>query len=46
MVNLPSINEAIDIISELEEEKPIVLADIADNPLSCGSGDTTLLIEA
>ncbi|PQD97185.1 microcystin degradation protein MlrC [Pradoshia eiseniae] len=46
LVNLPSINEAIDMISELEEEKPIVLADIADNPLSCGSGDTTLLIEA
>ena len=46
LVDLPSINEAINIVSKLEEEQPIVLADIADNPLSCGSGDTTLLIEA
>ncbi len=46
LVELPSISEGIKIIAQLEEKKPVVLADIADNPLSCGSGDTTLLIEA
>ncbi|MGM9931175.1 M81 family metallopeptidase [Pradoshia sp.] len=46
LVHLPSIKEAIHRALALDEDKPIVLADIADNPLSCGSGDTTLLIEA
>ncbi len=46
LVELPSIHQAINIVAELKEEKPIVLADIADNPLSCGSGDTTMLISA
>ncbi|PLT30564.1 M81 family metallopeptidase [Peribacillus deserti] len=43
---LPGVKEGIQLALQEKADKPVVLADIADNPLSCGSGDTTeLLIE-
>lgn len=44
IVDLPTVEEAFKLYDTLECEGPIVFADISDNPLSCGSGDTTLLI--
>ncbi|MGG3563942.1 M81 family metallopeptidase [Neobacillus rhizosphaerae] len=45
IMQLPTVKEGIKQALSLKEDKPIVLADISDNPLSCGSGDTTLLLE-
>lgn len=44
LVKLPNVQEAIELAFSMNEPRPIVLADIADNPMSCGSGDTTLLL--
>ncbi|PWW29690.1 microcystin degradation protein MlrC [Cytobacillus oceanisediminis] len=44
IVKLPSAKEGLQLALSLNADKPIVLADISDNPLSCGSGDTTLLL--
>jgi microcystin degradation protein MlrC len=41
---LPDVSRGFEIAQSMKEPKPIVLADIADNPLSCGSGDTTTLL--
>jgi microcystin degradation protein MlrC len=46
LVDLPDVSEAIDIARDGRADGPIVLADIADNPLSGGSADTTALIRA
>lgn len=45
IMQLPTVKEGMKIALSMQEVKPIVLADISDNPLSCGSGDTTLLLE-
>ncbi|WML48434.1 M81 family metallopeptidase [Neobacillus sp. PS3-34] len=45
IMELPTVKEGMKIALSMEVVKPIVLADISDNPLSCGSGDTTLLLE-
>ncbi|WP_413299027.1 M81 family metallopeptidase [Bacillus sp. 1P10SD] len=45
IMRLPTVKEGMNQALSLKEEKPIVLADISDNPLSCGSGDTTLLLK-
>jgi microcystin degradation protein MlrC len=45
IMQLPTDKEGMNHALSLKEQKPIVLADISDNPLSCGSGDTTLLLE-
>jgi microcystin degradation protein MlrC len=44
IMDLPSVKEGLDLAMSIEDDKPIVLADISDNPLSCGSGDTTELL--
>ncbi|MFC3884066.1 M81 family metallopeptidase [Bacillus songklensis] len=44
IMDLPDVKEGLDLALSLEDTKPIVLADISDNPLSCGSGDTTELL--
>lgn len=44
VIQLPSISEAITLALEIDADKPIALADIADNPLSGGTGDTTGLL--
>ncbi|MEX2460761.1 MAG: GNAT family N-acetyltransferase [Paenibacillaceae bacterium] len=44
VLELPSIQEAVAIALKLRHEKPVALADIADNPLSGGTGDTTTLL--
>jgi microcystin degradation protein MlrC/ribosomal protein S18 acetylase RimI-like enzyme len=44
VVELPSIQEAIAMSLKLRHDKPVALADIADNPLSGGTGDTTALL--
>lgn len=45
LVTLPTVEEAFEQFAIMHEDKPIVIADISDNPLSCGSGDTTELLE-
>ena len=45
IMQIPTVKEGMKHALSLKEQKPIVLADISDNPLSCGSGDTTLLLE-
>ncbi|WP_108669173.1 M81 family metallopeptidase [Peribacillus acanthi] len=45
IMNLPTVHEGMQMAVSLKETKPIVLADISDNPLSCGSGDTTTLLK-
>ena len=44
IMELPSVKEGLDLAMSIEDDKPVVLADISDNPLSCGSGDTTELL--
>jgi microcystin degradation protein MlrC len=45
IMDLPDVKEGIRLaLKSLENAKPIVLADISDNPLSGGSGDTTPLL--
>lgn len=44
LVHLPSAKEGLKIALSRRNKKPVVLADISDNPLSCGSGDTTELL--
>ncbi|WP_163099975.1 M81 family metallopeptidase [Peribacillus alkalitolerans] len=44
IMKLPTVSEGMKLALSMNEEKPIVLADISDNPLSCGSGDTTALL--
>ncbi|TCZ76310.1 M81 family peptidase [Paenibacillus albiflavus] len=44
VMQLPSIPEAIALAQQIEADKPIAIADIADNPLSGGTGDTTGLL--
>ncbi|MFT9846785.1 M81 family metallopeptidase [Aneurinibacillus sp. REN35] len=44
LVDLPGVEEAVSTALAMKEEKPVVLADISDNPLSGGSGDTTSLL--
>ena len=43
-MDLPDVREGINRAISLVDDKPIVLADISDNPLSGGSGDTTVLL--
>ncbi|MFD1037277.1 M81 family metallopeptidase [Virgibacillus byunsanensis] len=42
--HLPTIDEAVQEAISFRGKKPIVLADISDNPLSGGTGDTTGLL--
>ncbi|MDQ0198910.1 M81 family metallopeptidase [Neobacillus ginsengisoli] len=44
IMDLPDVKEGLNFALAIEEALPIVLADISDNPLSCGSGDTTELL--
>src|SRR5699024_10814694 len=44
LVQLPSVEDGLALALSCNSEKPVVLADISDNPLSCGSGDTTELL--
>ncbi|MGM8365569.1 M81 family metallopeptidase [Virgibacillus sp. W0181] len=44
IVDLPNAKEGLKVALSRNNIKPIVLADISDNPLSCGSGDTTELL--
>lgn len=44
LVSLPTVKAGMEQALSLKMPKPIVLADISDNPLSCGSGDTTELL--
>lgn len=44
LMDLPNVMEGLELALSLKEDKPIALADISDNPLSCGSGDTTKLL--
>ncbi|WP_223593116.1 M81 family metallopeptidase [Neobacillus bataviensis] len=44
IMDLPNVKQGLDMALSIEDDKPIVLADISDNPLSCGSGDTTELL--
>ncbi|MEH7503545.1 M81 family metallopeptidase [Neobacillus drentensis] len=44
IMDLPGVKEGLDLAMSIEDDKPVVLADISDNPLSCGSGDTTELL--
>ena len=43
--HLPGVSESIDRALDPAMKTPVVLADIADNPLSGGSADTTALLE-
>lgn len=45
IVDLPSVEEAFELYKNIREHKPVVIADISDNPLSCGSGDTTEVLK-
>lgn len=45
LINLPTVEEAFEEFATMHEDKPVVIADISDNPLSCGSGDTTAVLE-
>ncbi|NRD76544.1 M81 family metallopeptidase [Bacillus sp. BRMEA1] len=45
LMDLPNVSEALEWALTMDEVKPIALADISDNPLSCGSGDTTELLK-
>ncbi|MEH7417502.1 M81 family metallopeptidase [Neobacillus drentensis] len=44
IMDLPDVREGMNRAISLADDKPIVLADISDNPLSGGSGDTTELL--
>lgn len=44
VMDLPNVKEGLALALSIEDDKPVVLADISDNPLSCGSGDTTELL--
>jgi len=44
LTELPDAADAVAMALEPGRRRPVVLADIADNPLSGGSGDTTTLI--
>jgi len=44
LVTLPTTKEAISQAIQLLGDKPVALVDISDNPLSCGSADTTELM--
>jgi microcystin degradation protein MlrC len=44
IMELPNVTEALALALSTEQDKPAALADISDNPLSCGSGDTTGLL--
>lgn len=46
LVQLPTVDEGMALALSLVEDKPVVLADVSDNPLSGGSGDTTGLLRA
>jgi len=41
---LPGVSDSVDLALAPERRRPVVLADIADNPLSGGSADTTALL--
>lgn len=43
--DLPNAAESIELAAAPERKRPVVLADIADNPLSGGSADTTALLQ-
>ncbi|WP_078409637.1 M81 family metallopeptidase [Priestia abyssalis] len=44
IMDLPDVREGLNLAMSIADDKPVVLADISDNPLSCGSGDTTELL--
>ncbi|WP_026694024.1 M81 family metallopeptidase [Peribacillus kribbensis] len=44
LVDIPKAAEGVKLAFSKSGRKPVVLADISDNPLSCGSGDTTELL--
>ncbi|MFP5105336.1 M81 family metallopeptidase [Neobacillus sp. C211] len=44
IMDLPGVTEGLDLAMSIDDDKPVVLVDISDNPLSCGSGDTTELL--
>ncbi len=44
IVDLPTVDQAFNLYETKNWQGPVVFADISDNPLSCGSGDTTQLI--
>ncbi len=44
-MDLPGVIQGVSLALSLQEDKPVVLADISDNPLSGGSGDTTALLK-
>lgn len=44
IMDLPGVKEGLEMALTTDDGKPVVLADISDNPLSCGSGDTTELL--
>lgn len=44
LVDLPTVEEAVQLAMNHQSDKPVVLADISDNPLSGGTGDTTALL--
>lgn len=37
LMDLPNVKEALDLALSMKADKPIALADISDNPLSCGT---------
>ncbi|MCL1702474.1 M81 family metallopeptidase [Lysinibacillus sp. Bpr_S20] len=45
LVTLPTTKEAVSQAIQLFADKPVALVDISDNPLSCGSADTTELMK-
>ncbi|WP_409298799.1 M81 family metallopeptidase [Peribacillus sp. SCS-26] len=44
IVELPGVEEGLNMALSIQDNKPVAVADISDNPLSCGSGDTTALL--
>lgn len=44
IVDLPSATTGLEVALTRKNKKPVALADISDNPLSCGSGGTTGLL--
>lgn len=44
VIALPKVRDALQSALQIQADKPIALADISDNPLSGGTGDTTELL--
>lgn len=44
VISLPKVSDALQLAIQTRADKPIALADISDNPLSGGTGDTTTLL--